>query len=115
MTLNTYIDGSETPRRSAAACGAGRFVAQRFQQPAHAPRAARRAEQHRNAEAFAGLAREVLEHFFAGRGLVHQQLFEQLVVMVGELLEHVGARLGLALLEIGWDFDPLGFLARRDI
>ena len=31
--------------------------------------------------------------------------------MVGKLFEHVGARLGLALLEVGWDFDPLGFLA----
>ena len=31
--------------------------------------------------------------------------------MVGELFEHVGAGFDLALLELGRDFDPLGFLA----
>ena len=43
--------------------------------------------------------------------LVHQQLFEQLVVMVGELLEHLGAGFGLALLEVGGNVDPLAILA----
>ena len=31
--------------------------------------------------------------------------------MVGELFEHVGARFDLALLQLGRNFDPLGFLA----
>ena len=31
--------------------------------------------------------------------------------MVGELFEHMGARLDLAILKIGRDLDPLGFLA----
>ena len=87
-------------------------MAQRFQEPAHAPRAVRRAEQHRHAEAFAGFAGEVLEHFLRGRGLVHQQLLEKLVIVVGELLEHMGARFDLALLKLRRDLDPLGFLAR---
>ncbi len=32
--------------------------------------------------------------------------------MVGQLLEHLGARLDLALLQLRRDFDPLGLLAR---
>ena len=50
----------------------------------------------------------------AGR-LIHQQLLEQFVVMVGELLEHVGAGLELAVLKVGGDLDPLGLPGRRDI
>ena len=87
----------------------------RLEQPADAPGADRRAEQDRHAEIVAGLAGEVLEHFLAARRFVHQQLLEQLVVMVGELFEHVGARLGLAVLEVGRDIDPLGLPARRGI
>ena len=94
---------------------AGHLVAHRLEQPPHAPGADRGAEQQRHAEIVAGLAREVLQHLLAGGRLVHQQLFEQLVVMVRELFEHVGARFDLAVLKVGGDLDALGFLVRRDI
>src|SRR5205823_12219216 len=35
----------------------------------------------------------------------------ELIVVIGELLEHMRARLDLALLQLGRNFDPLGFLA----
>jgi hypothetical protein len=86
-------------------------VAQRLQQR-RTPQALRRAEQHRHAEALA-VSRARSWSTVWVRRLVHQQLLEQLVVMVGKLLEHVGARLGFALLELGRDLDPLGLLPGR--
>ena len=86
-------------------------MAQRLEQPAHAPGAVGRAEQDRHPEALPGLAREVVEHLLRRRSLIHQQLLEQLVVMIGKLFEHVRPRLDLALLHFGGDLDWLGLLA----
>ncbi len=87
--------------------GPGRFVAQGFQQTADAPAAAGRAEQYRHAEILSGFAGEVGKDGRLLGHLVHQQLLEQSVVMVGQPLKHLGARFGFALGEIGRDVDPL--------
>ena len=80
-----------------------RFVAQRLEQAPDAPAIGRRSEQHRHAKIVARLARQVGENGAGGRGLVHQQLFEQRVVMVGELFEHMCPLGRLALGKIGRD------------
>ena len=68
-------------------------MAHGLQEPAHAPGAARRTKKDGNAEALAGFAGEVLEDFLARRSLVHQELLEELVVMIGEPFEHLRPRL----------------------
>jgi hypothetical protein len=86
-------------------------VAQRLQQAADAPRTARTAEQDRNAEAFARLARKVLEDLLGRRRLIHQELLEKLVVMIGKLFEHLGTRLDFPVVEFRRNLDALGLLA----
>src|SRR5207253_973803 len=87
-----------------------RLVANGFEQYPDAPRADRRPEQHRDTKIVARFAGEVLEHLLARRRLVHQQLLEQLVIMVGELFEHLRASLDLSIVELGRNFDPLRLL-----
>ena len=89
-----------------------RFVAHRFQQPADTPGADRRAEQHRNAKIIPSLTGKVLQDFVARGRFVHQQLLEELVVMIGKLFEHMGTRLGLPRLKVGGNVDALRLLAR---
>src|SRR5206468_4467134 len=50
------------------------------------------------------------EDLTAARGVTRRQLLEELVVMVGEWLEHVRASLGLALVKLGGNVDALRFL-----
>ena len=88
--------------------GRRRLVAQRLHQPADALRARRRAEQDRDDLAGAGLLGEIGKDRLPVRHLVHQQLLEQGVVMVGELLEHLAALERLAVGEVGGDFLLLG-------
>ena len=76
---------------------ARRFMAQRLQQPQDAVGARRGAHQHRADEPFAQFAREVVEHLVARRLDVLEQLLHQLVVMVGERLQHGEARRLLAV------------------
>ncbi len=71
---------------------ARRFVAQRLHQPQDAVRPHRRAHQHRAHQAFAQFAREIVEHLVARRLDVLEQLLHQLVVVVGERLQHREAR-----------------------
>jgi len=100
--------GAEPPGRGG---GGGGFVPQRLQQPADAERARRRAEQDRHDLALAGLLGEIGEDGLAVGHLVHQQLLEQSVVMVGELFEHLAALERLAVGEIGGNFLLLAGLA----
>ncbi len=72
---------------------AGRLVAQRLQQPRHPVAAGRRADQQRHDLAGAQFVREVVEHDVARRLDVAEQLLHQLVVVIGEALEHAIARL----------------------
>jgi hypothetical protein len=90
---------------------ARRFVAKRLEQPSNTPAAIGGAEQDRYAKAFAGFPRKVLKDPALVRNLVHQQLLEQLVIMIGQLFQHLVARFMLALLDIAGDVDLLGILA----
>ncbi len=77
---------------------ARRFVAQRFEQPQHAVGSRRRAHQHRTDQAFAQFAGEIVEHLVARRLDVFEQLLHQLVVVIGQGLQHGEAR---GLFQIG--------------
>ena len=89
-----------------------RLVPQRLQQPQDAVAVLGRAQQHRHDQALAQVLGEIGEHLVA-RGLhVGEQLLHQLVVVVGELLEHLEARLGLALLHARRHLDHLGLRLR---
>jgi hypothetical protein len=86
----------------------GRLVAQRLQQPQHAVGAGRRAHQHRTDQAVAELLRQVVEDFVL-RGLdVAEQLLHQLVVVIGERLQHREARGLLAIDHVGFERNHLG-------
>ena len=77
---------------------ARRFVAQRLHQPQHAVGARRRAHQHRADQPFAQFAGEIVEHLVARRLDVFEQLLHQLVVVIGQGLQHGEAR---GLFQIG--------------
>ena len=77
---------------------ARRFMAQRLHQPQHAVGARRRAHQHRADQAFAQFAGEIVEHLVARRLDVFEQLLHQLVVVIGQRLQHGEAR---GLFQIG--------------
>ena len=87
-------------------------MAEGLQQPAHAPAMTGRAEQHRYAEIFSCLSGEVAQDVVGVRLLVHQQSFEQLVVMIRQLLQQLGAGLVFAVEQVGGDVDPFGRPAR---
>ena len=77
---------------------AGRLVPQRLQQPQHAVGARGRAHQHRTNQPLAQFAGEIVEYLVARRLNVFEQLLHQLVVVIGERLQHGEAR---GLLAIG--------------
>ena len=68
----------------------------------------RRPQQHRANEAVAQLLGQIIEHLVARRLHVGEQLLHQLVVIVGELLQHVEAGLLLAIHHRRGNFDDLG-------
>ena len=86
---------------------AGRFVAQRLHQPQHAVGARRRADQHRTDETLAQFLGEIVEHLVARRLDVFEQLLHQLVVVVGERLQHGEARGLLAVERVAFERDDL--------
>ncbi len=86
-------------------------MAERLEQPPDAMAVHGRAEQDRDDLAGAGLLGEIVEHRLPVRHLVHQQLLEQYVVMIGKLFEHLDALELLAVGEIGRDVALLGRLA----
>ena len=67
------------------------FVAQRLEQPAHAIVALGRADQHRHHQAFRQFALEIAEHFLARRLDIAQQFLHQMLVIVGQLFQHLEA------------------------
>jgi len=67
-------------------------MAQRFQQPQYAVRARRRPQQNGTHQAFAQLLCEVFEHLVARWLNILEQLLHELVVMIGERLQHGEAR-----------------------
>ena len=78
-------------------------MAQRFQQPQN-PVGARRGPHHyRTHQPFAQFAREVVEHLISWRLDVFEQLAHQLVIMVGEGLQHGEARRFFAIGHIAFE------------
>ena len=63
------------------------------------------ADQHRHGEALAQLAGEVVEDAVARRLDLLEQLLHQLIVMIGEALQHRVARFLLAQLVVGGNVD----------
>ena len=84
---------------------AGRLVAQRLHQPQHAVGARRRSHQHRAHQAFAQLLGEIIEDLVARRLDVLEQLLHQLVVVIGERLQHREARRLLAVERVAFERD----------
>ena len=85
-----------------------RFVAQRLQQAAHAVGAGGGADQHRTDEAVAQFLGEVVEDLVARRRDVLEQLLHQLVVVIGERLQHLETRFFLAIEVDTLEIDDLG-------
>ena len=78
-----------------AFCGLGnarRFVAQRLKQPQNPVGARRGPHQHRTHQSFAQFPGEIVKNLVARRLDVFEQLLHQLVVVVGERLQHGEAR-----------------------
>ncbi len=67
------------------------FVAQHLQQTQNAVPVLGRAEQHRADEAVAQFLGQIVEDAVIGRRNIGEQLLHQLVVVVGELFEHLEA------------------------
>ena len=88
---------------------ARRLVAQRLQQPQHAVGARRRPHQHRADQPVAQFLGEIVEHLVARRRDVVEQLLHQLVVVVGERLQHGEARVLLAVRDVALERHDLGW------
>ena len=76
---------------------AGRLVAQRLEQAQHAVLAGGDAEQHRDDQPLAQFLGQIVEHLVARRLDVLEQLLHQLVVVIGQRLQHGEARFLLAI------------------
>ena len=76
---------------------ARRLMPQRLEQPQHAIAAGGDADQHRTDQAVAQFLGEIVEHLVARRLDVLKQLLHQLVVVIGERLQHREARFFLAI------------------
>ena len=87
---------------------AGRLVAQRLEQAQHAVRAGGDAEQHRDDQPLAQFLGEIVEHLVARRLDVLEQLLHQLVVVIGQRLQHGEARFLLAIALLAGELDDLG-------
>ena len=86
----------------------GRLVAQRLEQPRNPVSAGRRADEQRHDLPRAQFFRQVVEHNVARRLDVAKQLLHQLVVEIGEALEHAIARALLVGRDAGGYFDHFG-------
>ena len=86
---------------------ARRLVAQRFQEPQHAIRARGDAEQHRTNDAVAQFLREIVEHLVARRLDILEQLLHQLIIVIGQRLQHGEARFFLAIEIFTLELDDL--------
>ena len=84
-----------------------RFVTQRLHEAQHAVGAGRDAHQDRADEAVAKLLGEILEHAVARRRNVREQLLHQLVVVIGERLQHGEASILLAIEIVALELDHL--------
>ena len=65
---------------------------QRLEKPQHAIAAAGNAEQHRAHDPIAQFLGEIVEHLVARRLDILEQLLHQLVIVIGERLQHGEAR-----------------------
>ena len=86
----------------------GRFVAQRLHQAQHAVGAGRGAHQHRADQAVAQFLRQIVEHLVLRRLDVAEQLLHQLVVVIGQRLQHGEARGLLAVDDVAFERHDFG-------
>ncbi len=87
------------------------LMTQRLEQSPHAKALGRRAKEHRHDQAVVELTHQVGEHRVGARSLVGQQLLQQCVVEIGQLLQHVEARVRLLGRHRHGQVDALGRLA----
>ena len=69
-----------------------------------------RTDQHRHDQPFRQFAAQIVAHFVARRLDVGEQFLHQVLVVIGELLEHLEARFLLAFLHSPFELDQLGWL-----
>ena len=86
---------------------ARRFMTQRLQQAQHAIGAGGGADQHRTDDALAQFLGQIVEHLVARRLNILEQLLHQLVVVIGQRLQHGEARILLAVGVLAREFDHL--------
>ncbi len=86
-------------------CHARHLMADRLEQTQHAVGAGGGADQHRADDAVAQFLGEIVEHLVARRLDVLEQLLHQLVVVVGQRLQHGEARFLLAAGVLTLEFD----------
>ena len=80
-------------------------MAQRLHQPQHTVGARRRSHQHRTNQAVAQLLGEIIENLVAWRLDILEQLLHQLVIVVGERLQHGETRRLLAVERVAFKRD----------
>ena len=97
--------GAEPRRRFGHA---GRFMAQRLEQAQHAVLAGSDTEQYRHHQPFAQFLGQIVEHLVARRLDILEQLLHQLVVVIGQRLQHGEARFLLAIEILALEVDHLG-------
>ena len=100
------------PQALGGRLGIGAFVAQQLEQPPDAKAGLRRTEEQRHDLPMRRLAGEIGENRLGARHFIGDQLFEQRVVMIGELFEHMGAFLRLAFRKLGGNVDRFGRATR---
>ena len=108
LSTSAALLGGAEPEAIGGRLNVRYLVPQRLEQAQDAIAVIGRAEQHGTDLARAQLLGEVVEHVVALGWLVRKQLLHQLVVVVGELLEHVKACLLLAIEVAGRHLDHLG-------
>ena len=98
----------ETPARAQTAGHVRHFVAQHLQEPPDAVVAQRRTDENRHDQALLQVALQIVEYLIARRRNIGEQLFHQMLVVIGELFQHLEARFGLARLDLVVHVDQFG-------
>ena len=104
--LNNRIIARDTETRPHSGY-VGRFVAERFEQPAYAIVAGRRPDEHGNDQALLQIALQVVEDFVARRRYIREQLLHEMLVVIRELLQHLVAGFAFASFRLVVHVDQL--------
>ncbi len=95
--------------RSISLAHARHFMAQRFQQSPHAIVAFRRPHQRGHQQPVRQILRQIVEHLIARRLGIRKQFFHQVLVVIGELFQHLEARFAFAILDLARKLDHFAF------